>query len=299
LRKWKNELRKAASILQNLRQHGYMKAVIYTDPNAVRHEVRKTYGKIAGNLQAGCCSDTSSSCDSERPAATAADKLGYSTEEIAAAPEGADLGLGCGNPQAIASLKPGETVLDLGSGAGFDCFLAARSVGSNGLVLGVDMTPEMVAKARANAAKAGVANVEFRFGEIEALPVAANSVDVVISNCVINLSPDKLRVFREAFRVLKPGGRVAVADIVRTADLPPELSADLAAQCGCVAGAASVEELEIILRDAGFEDMRIRPKDASREFLRSWIPGRNAADYVVSSTIEAVKPSGASCCAPT
>lgn len=188
-----------------------------TDPNAVRDEVRKTYGKIAGSLQTGCCSDTSSCCNSERPAATAADKLGYSTEEIAAVSEGADLGLGCGNPQAIASLKPGETVLDLGSGAGFDCFLAARSVGSSGQVLGVDMTPEMVAKARANAAKAGVTNVEFRFGEIEALPVAANSVDVIISNCVINLSPDKLRVFREAFRVLN---REAVL-LSRTSCEPP------------------------------------------------------------------------------
>jgi SAM-dependent methyltransferase len=224
---------------------------------------------------------------------------GYNADEIAALPEGVDLGLGCGNPQAIASLQPGETVLDLGSGAGFDCFLAARSVGESGRVIGVDMTPEMLTKARANAARAGVAQVEFRLGEIEALPVEANSVDVIISNCVINLSPDKARVFREAFRVLKPGGRLAIADIVRTAELPAELAADLAAHCGCVAGAASIEELETMLRDAGFEEIRVRPKDLSREFIRSWIPGRNAADYVVSSTIEAVKPSGGACCAPT
>ncbi len=269
------------------------------DPNAVREEVRNTYGRIALNLQNGCCaSESTACCGADRPSATAADKLGYRSDEIAALPEGADLGLGCGNPQAIASLKPGETVLDLGSGAGFDCFLAARSVGPTGRVLGVDMTPEMLTKGRANATKSGVSNVEFRLGEIEALPISDNSVDVVISNCVINLSPDKPRVFREAFRALKPGGRVAVADIVRSAELPPELSADLAAHCGCVAGAASVDELEAMLRDAGFTDIRIGPKDASREFIRGWVPGRNAADYVVSATIEAVKPPGA-CCAPT
>jgi arsenite methyltransferase len=268
------------------------------DSNAVREEVRKTYGKIARTEQNGCCSTGSAGCyDIERPSATAADKLGYSADEIAALPEGADLGLGCGNPQAIASLKPGETVLDLGSGAGFDCFLASRSVRPEGRVLGVDMSPDMLIKARANAAKAGVYNVEFRLGEIEALPVADNSVDVIISNCVINLSPDKPRVLRDAFRVLKPGGRVAVADIVRSAELPPELSADLAAHCGCVAGAASVDELEAMLREVGFTEIRVRPKDASREFIRSWIPGRNAADYVVSATIEAVKPASA-CCAP-
>jgi SAM-dependent methyltransferase len=274
-----------------------MKTTIPATPETVRDAVRETYGKIALDDKAGCCSVSNSCCDAERPAATRADVLGYKAEEVAAAPEGADLGLGCGNPQAIASLKPGETVLDLGSGAGFDCFIAAQSVGSSGRAIGVDMTPEMIAKARANAAKAGVANVEFRRGEIEALPLADNSVDVIISNCVINLSPDKPRVFREAFRTLKPGGRVAVADIVRTAELPPELANDLAAQCGCVAGAATVEELETMLREAGFEGIRIRPKDASREFIRRWIEGRNAADYVVSATIEAVKPSKA-CCGP-
>jgi arsenite methyltransferase len=269
------------------------------DPKAVRDEVRSTYGKIALNQQDTCGPTASSGCCApDRSSATAADKLGYSPDEIAALPEGADLGLGCGNPQAIASLQPGETVLDLGSGAGFDCFLAARSVGPAGRVLGVDMTPEMLTKARDNAAKAGIDNVEFRLGEIESLPVSDNTIDAIISNCVINLSPDKPRVFREAFRVLKPGGRLAVADIVRTAELPPELAADLAAHCGCVAGAANVEELESMLRGAGFSDIRIRPKDVSREFIRSWIPGRNAADYVVSATIEAVKPA-AGCCAST
>jgi SAM-dependent methyltransferase len=159
------------------------------------------------------------------------------------------------------------------------------------------MTPEMLKKARANAAKVNATNVEFRLGQIEHLPVADNSVDVIISNCTINLSPDKSQVFREAFRVLKPGGRVAVADIVRTADLPSELASDLAALCGCVAGAASIDELETMLHDAGFEQIRIRPKDTSKEFIRTWTAGRNAADYVVSSTIEAVKPAAA-CCGP-
>ena len=168
-------------------------------------------------------------------------------------------------------------------------------VGASGHVIGVDMTPEMLAKARANAAKANTANVEFRLGQIESLPVADASVDVILSNCVINLSPDKPSVFRETFRVLKPGGRVAVADIVRTAELPPEMAADLAARCGCVAGAASVEELETMLRNAGFQNIRIRPKDTSREFIRNWSPGSNAADWVVSATIEATKPTGAYC----
>jgi arsenite methyltransferase len=275
----------------------YMKTTIPTTPDAVRGAVRETYSKIALNEQTDCCSATGCST-TDRLAATRADELGYKAEEVAAAPEGADLGLGCGNPQAIASLKPGETVLDLGSGAGFDCFIAARSVGMSGHVIGVDMTPAMISKARTNAAKAKVTNVEFRHGEIEALPVADNSMDVIISNCVINLSPDKSRVFREAFRVLKPGGRVAVADIVRTAELPPELASDLAAHCGCVAGAATVEELETMLRETGFVEVRIRPKDTSREFIRRWVEGRNVADYVVSSTIEAVKPTGA-CCGPT
>ena len=271
---------------------------ILNDPHTVRAEVRKSYGQIATAVRSGCCAPTQAGCcEPDRPSATSAHELGYSAEELAALPTGADLGLGCGNPQAIASLQPGETVLDLGSGAGFDCFLAARSVGPTGRVIGVDMTAEMLAKARANATKAGTTNVEFRLGEIEALPVADDSIDVILSNCVINLSPDKGRVFREALRVLKPGGRLAIADIVRTAELPPEVANDLAAHCGCVAGAASVVEVEALLREAGFSDIRIQPKDSSREFIRNWVPGRNAGDYVVSATIEAVKPTG-HCCEP-
>jgi SAM-dependent methyltransferase len=263
----------------------------------IREVVRETYGKVATGQQSGCCGASNGCCDTERPTATSANKLGYSREEISALPEGADLGLGCGNPQAIASLRPGETVLDLGSGAGFDCFLASRSVGPSGKVIGVDMTPEMLAKARATASKVQATNVEFRLGHIENLPVANDSVDAIISNCVINLSPDKAQVFREAFRVLKAGGRLAIADIVRTAELPPELASDLAALCGCVAGAASVDELEPMLRAAGFEKISIRPNDASREFIRSWNMRRNPADYVVSATIEAVK-AAAPCCGP-
>jgi SAM-dependent methyltransferase len=200
------------------------------------------------------------------------------------------MGLGCGNPQAIASLKPGEIVLDLGSGGGFDCFLAARAVGDTGRVIGVDMTPEMVSKARENAAKAGFKNVEFRLGEIEHLPAADNSVDVIISNCVINLSPEKHKVFDDAFRVLKPGGRLAVSDVVATAELPYEVKNDLALHAGCIAGASLIDEVDAMLRKSGFSDIRIEPKDESREFIRTWAPGRNVEDYVGSATIEARKP---------
>jgi len=213
-------------------------------------------------------------------------------------PEGANMGLGCGNPHAIASLKEGETVLDLGSGGGFDCFLAARAVGEAGRVIGVDMTPEMVSKARRNAASAGVTNIEFRLGEIENLPVADASVDVIISNCVINLSPEKPKVFKEALRVLKPGGRLAVSDVVATAQLPDEMKSDLALYAGCVAGAAPIDELTDMLKEAGFTDIRIQPKDESREFIRDWSPGMGVEDFVVAATIEAVKPFAGSPAAP-
>jgi arsenite methyltransferase len=203
---------------------------------------------------------------------------------------GANLGFGCGNPQAIASIEHGEIVLDLGSGAGIDCFLAARATGEQGLVIGVDMTPEMIAKARLNAEKTGVRNVEFRLGEIENLPVADSSIDVIISNCVINLSPEKRRVYVEAFRVLKPGGRLAVSDIVLTAALPEELHNDLSLYTGCMAGASSLPDIEGHLADAGFVDIRISAKDESRAFIREWVPGSTIADYVVSATIEALKP---------
>src|SRR5881409_3764140 len=195
----------------------------------VREQVRRRYGATARG--------ESSSCGDECCTSTSADTLGYLAEESAIAPEGANLGLGCGNPLAIASLRAGQVVLDLGSGAGFDCFLAARAVGKSGRVIGIDMTHEMLGKARENAQKNEFSNVEFRLGEIEALPAADNSIDVIISNCVINLSPEKQRVFNEAFRVLKPGGRLAVADMVATASLPIEIKSDWAAYTGCMAGA--------------------------------------------------------------
>jgi ubiquinone/menaquinone biosynthesis C-methylase UbiE len=200
------------------------------------------------------------------------------------------MGLGCGNPQAIASLQHGETVLDLGSGGGFDCFLAARAVGDKGHVIGVDMTPEMIILSRRNGEKASLSNVDFRLGELENLPVADRLVDVIISNCVINLSPEKERVFSEAFRVLKPGGRLAISDVVATAELPEDLKKDMAFHTGCIAGASSVQELESILQRAGFENIQIKPKDESKAFIRDWMPGSKIEDYVVSATIEAVKP---------
>ncbi len=219
-------------------------------------------------------------------------RMGYSEAEIAAVPDGANLGLGCGNPQAIAALRPGEIVVDLGSGAGFDCFLAAAQVGAAGRVIGVDMTHEMLKKARDNAAKLGANNVEFRLGEIEHLPVADNTADVVISNCVINLVPDKAQVYREAFRVLKPGGRLAISDVVNIAKLPAELASDPALLCGCIAGAAPAGQVEAWLADSGFVDIRIGVKPESRELIAGWAPGRGIENHVASAAIEARKPAG-------
>jgi arsenite methyltransferase len=251
----------------------------------IREEVRQRYGATARG--------ETSSCDEGCCTSTNADTLGYSAEESAIAPEGANLGLGCGNPLAIASLRAGQVVLDLGSGAGFDCFLAARAVGPSGKVIGVDMTHEMLSKARDNAQKNGFTNVEFRLGEIEALPVADNSIDVIISNCVINLSPEKQRVFDEAFRVLKPGGRLAVADMVATAPLPDDIKSDWGAYTGCMAGASQITDLQRMLEASGFKNIEIEPKDSSRSFIREWLPGKRVEDYLVSATIEAVKPTRA------
>ncbi|MEA2737785.1 MAG: arsenite methyltransferase, partial [Acetobacteraceae bacterium] len=223
----------------------------------------------------------------------AADKaraMGYSESELAAIPDGANLGLGCGNPQAIAAMQPGETVIDLGSGAGFDCFLAARAVGPAGRVIGVDMTHEMLAKARANAVLIGAANAEFRLGELEHLPVADNTADVILSNCVINLVPDKQQVFREAFRVLKPGGRLAISDVVSTAPLSAELRGDTDLICGCVVGAAPAAQIETWLAAAGFEQIKVAVKPESRALIATWAPGRGVEDCVASAIIEARKP---------
>ncbi len=257
----------------------------------IRQAVRQTYGKIARTDAACGCGPSCCGGDAVQGDAKAASMvMGYSTKDVEGIPEGANMGLGCGNPQAIAALKPGETVLDLGSGGGFDCFLAASQVGESGKVIGVDMTPDMVSKARANAHKGGYANVEFRLGEIENLPVADGTIDVIISNCVINLSPDKQQVFRDSYRVLKSGGRLAISDIVATAQLPDAMKHDLALYSGCMAGATPLLELETMLREAGFEKVSIAPKDESREFIRDWAPGRKIEDLVVSAQIEAVKP---------
>jgi SAM-dependent methyltransferase len=258
----------------------------------IRAQVRDRYGKIAQETPGSSCA---TACCGASPDASL--RLGYSPGELSAVPDGANLGLGCGNPQAIAALQPGETVVDLGSGGGIDCFLAARRVGPAGRVIGVDMTAEMVAKARGHAAGAGAANVEFRLGEIEHLPVADGTVDVILSNCVINLSPDKAQVFRDGFRVLKPGGRLAISDVVAVQALPPELREAAAALTGCVAGAATVAEVKAMLAAAGFHDIRVRVKPESRAVIRDWFPGSGAEEYIASATIEAVKP-GAACCAP-
>jgi SAM-dependent methyltransferase len=260
----------------------------------IRAAIRAQYGALARQATrptgggGGCCG----------PSPEASLDLGYVPEDLNSVPEGANLGLGCGNPQAIASLRSGETVLDLGAGAGFDGLLAARGVGPTGCVIGVDMTPDMVSKARANAQRVGAANVEFRLGEIEHLPVPDTSVDVILSNCVINLSPDKGAVFREALRVLRPGGRLALADVVALEPLPEDLLGDVAALASCVAGAASLETLRSLLEGAGFVDIRIAVNPRSREFIEHWLPGSGAEEFVASATIQATKPDpAASCCA--
>jgi SAM-dependent methyltransferase len=270
------------------------------EADEIRQNVRDSYAEVADASNAGdCCGVESSCCGvAEDPKINAVNsmRMGYSEEDVSSVPEGADMGLGCGNPRAIASLQEGEVVLDLGSGGGFDAFLAVKEVGKSGRVIGVDMTPTMISKARVNAEQAGHDNVEFRLGEIEYLPVADEVVDIIISNCVINLSPEKPRVFKEAFRVLKPGGRLAVSDVVASMELPDNLRNDLALYSGCMAGASVVEELMEMMVDAGFTNVQITPKDDSKEFIKDWAPGRGVEDYVLSAYIEAVKPKSKSCC---
>lgn len=262
----------------------------------IRNAVREHYGLIAGKNQSnvGCCQTSpgnNGGCCSDK-AVSYKDislKLGYLANDFDQVPEGANMGLGCGNPQAIASLKEGETVLDLGSGGGFDAFLAARQVGKTGKVIGVDMTPSMISRARENAEKGNFTQVEFRLGEIEHLPVADHSVDVIISNCVINLSPEKQQVFNEAFRVLKDGGRLAISDVVAITEIPEHMLADLELYSACVSGASTVAKTTEMLQEAGFSEIRIQPKDESRSFIKEWTSGETLADYVLSATIEAVK----------
>jgi SAM-dependent methyltransferase len=255
------------------------------DDAARRAAVRERYGGIAES-EGSCCGDDASG-------GTDAAALGYDADDLAGAAAEADLGLSCGNPTALAALSPGETVLDLGSGGGFDCFVAAREVGPGGRVVGVDMTPEMVERARATAAdrdEDGVAPVEFRLGEIEHLPVADDAVDVVLSNCVVNLSPDKPQVFREAMRVLRPGGRLAVSDVVLTGDLPAGLRDDLDALSACVAGAAPVDRLEAMLADAGFADVRVEPRADGAEIVDGWDEDHDLGDALASARITARAP---------
>jgi SAM-dependent methyltransferase len=256
----------------------------------VRKAVRQTYGEIARGERAGCGTGTGRSASSCCGTSSPSLGLGYSGDDLSALPEGADLGLGCGNPGAIAALQPGETVVDLGSGGGIDCFLAAQQVGATGRVIGVDMTADMIERARGNAERAGAENVEFRLGEIENLPLADGTADVVLSNCVVNLSPDQGRVYREVFRVLKPGGRVAISDMVARAELPESIRKDLALHTGCIAGASTARELERHLVEAGFEDVRIRARNGVEP--DNSIP-QDPQDAVYSATVEGTKPRNA------
>jgi arsenite methyltransferase len=265
----------------------------------IRQHVRESYAEVAEASNAGSCCGVESSCcgvsDDTAINTLISTRMGYSQDDLDAVPSGADMGLGCGNPRAIASLQVGEVVVDLGSGGGFDAFLAAQEVGKTGRVIGVDMTPAMISKARANADKGQYSQVEFRLGEIEHLPIADNSVDVIISNCVINLSPNKAQVFCDAFRVLKPGGRLAISDVVASTEMPDDMKNDPLLHAGCMAGAELVHELEKMMAEAGFNEIRIAPKDESRAFIKDWAPGQGVEDYVLSATIEAIKPGGGCC----
>jgi arsenite methyltransferase len=271
----------------------------------IKKAVRVGYAKIASRDGCGCCGSTSA----ESPSSESISKgIGYTEQDLASVPDGANLGLGCGNPTALASLKEGETVLDLGSGAGFDCFLSAAKVGKSGKVIGVDMTPEMLDKARANASKGNYDNVEFRLGEIENLPVADNSVDVVISNCVINLVPNKARVFSEIFRVLKPGGRMFVSDIVLLKELPEVIKNSVEAYVGCVSGSIMKEAYLAGIKDAGLADIEILSEKTFPLEVMANDPTAQAVkessgltmeqldtmltDTIASVNVKAVKPGG-------
>jgi SAM-dependent methyltransferase len=257
-----------------------------TENDFVRQNVRARYAGVAKSMS-GCCGGNNSGCCSSNPKES--EKVGYSAQEVNAVPDGANMGLGCGNPQLIASLKTGETVVDLGSGGGFDSFLASKKVGASGRVIGVDMTPDMISKARRNAEKGGFDNVEFRLGEIENLPVADNSVDVIMSNCVINLSPDKQRVFHEAYRILRKNGRLAISDVLAIAQMPDSLKKDNDSLCSCISGATKKEEIEKMLLLAGFINIAVTLKPESREFIRDWAPGSGAERFVCSADITGYK----------
>ncbi len=274
----------------------------------IKKVVRETYGNVAtqggytkSSIEtASCCGSSQIESGQNQASCGCVTKeidvdqmssyLGYSEDDLKNVPEGSNLGLGCGNPKAIASIKSGEVIIDLGSGGGFDSFLAAKETGSKGLVIGVDMTPEMVARARENKEKTNAENVDFRLGEIEHLPVENNIADLIISNCVINLSPDKNKVYEDAFRVLKPGGRLAISDIVALKELPENIKQDLAMVSACIGGAATIDDTKLMLNQAGFSDISITPKNVSQELIEEWLPGSNVGEYVVSAYIEAKKP---------
>lgn len=260
----------------------------------VRNKVRESYSKVAEasndkgshGIESSCCG-VSEDIDINTLNSL---RLGYSNDDLINVPEGADMGLGCGNPRAIAELSAGEIVVDLGSGGGFDAFLAAREVGETGRVIGIDMTATMISKARNNADKANFENVEFRLGEIEYLPIADDTADVIISNCVINLSPNKAQVFSDAYRILKSGGRLAISDVVASCEMPEEMKNDPELYSGCMAGASLIDDLETYMQEAGFKKIKITPKDESKDFIKDWAPGKNVTDYVLSAHIEATKP---------
>jgi arsenite methyltransferase len=257
----------------------------------IRQRVRSDYAEIA-KTESSCGCAPQSCCDgpSTQLNIKTSEAMGYGQDELADLPEGANMGLGCGNPHIIAALKEGETYLDLGSGGGIDCFIAAKKVGPTGRAIGVDMTPDMISKARKNAEKVGAENVEFRLGEIEHLPLADNTVNVITSNCVVNLSPDKASVCKDSFRVLKPGGRLAISDMVATQELTKEIRDNMRLYSGCIAGAASIDSMRQMLEDAGFENIHIDIKEESRQFIKDWAPDTGIEEYVVSADIQAVKP---------
>ena len=274
----------------------------------IRQSVRQTYGNAAkqGRFIHSesepllCCNGQQNKKGNQKNSCGCGSKqmgpdqisaiLGYSEKDLASVPEGANLGLGCGSPKSIASIKAGETIIDLGSGGGFDCFLAAKETGETGFVIGVDMTPEMITRARENIEKVKAENIEFRLGEIEHLPVQDGVADLIISNCVINLSPEKQQVFNEGFRVLKPGGRIAVSDIVALKVLPDTVKKDLALVSACIGGAATVKEINKMLAQAGFEDIRIIPREVSQDLIDEWLPGSSIGQYVAPAEITARKP---------
>jgi len=255
----------------------------------IREHIQRQYAKVAKKETKSCCNGSCGCNGTAINITEVSKKLGYTEKDLLDAPLDSNMGLGCGNPVAIASLKKGETVLDLGSGGGFDCFLARKQVGATGFVIGVDMTPDMVTLARKNAAQIGCTNVDFRLGEIEHLPVEDNSVDVIISNCVINLSLDKKQVFREMFRVLKSGGRVSISDVVAIAQIPKEMQQDLELISGCMGGAEQVGNIQNMLQNVGFNEIKLVPKSNSAEIVAKWAPESKIENYVASYIIEAIK----------